>query len=234
MLSCIGMLLPRAVSRYHIGMGMSATALPVGFVWTSNRSCHRARKNGLGGINTADDLYALFERQDGRCAMCRRGIHLGKGHFHLPNRKPKLIAHLDHIVPQDLWAAQAQKVAHRWNDLPNLQWLCGHCNSSKGQNSPHLRTIQLGSVKAAAISREKLAAIFAVACIRALRPRRCAKCGELLVPKRKKFCSLRCSYRHKAHHREMAAKAVITPEGRKRISQAVRSAWEKRKQGVSL
>ena len=74
----------------------------------------RALKKAAGGSHTAADLKAILSAQGHRCAYCRADLR----------RKKK---HLDHIMPLALGGS---------NDRTNLQYLCAHCNLSKGAKDP--------------------------------------------------------------------------------------------------
>lgn len=71
----------------------------------------RAAERRNGGRCTADDIVALFERQEGRCASCRSPDDL----------------EIDHRLPIILGGT---------SDPSNLQLLCRTCNRSKGGKHP--------------------------------------------------------------------------------------------------
>lgn len=61
------------------------------------------------GTYTAKDVRVIYRVQDGRCALCRRALHMEY--------------HVDHIVPI---------AKGGWNVFDNLQLLCPRCNLTKG------------------------------------------------------------------------------------------------------
>lgn len=83
-----------------------------------NRAVHHNRRRALeaqaGGSHTAADIREIAKAQGHRCAYCRCDL-----------RKTK--KHLDHIMPLALGGS---------NDRTNLQYLCAHCNLSKGAKDP--------------------------------------------------------------------------------------------------
>ena len=75
----------------------------------ANRHRYRAKKRSADGAHTAADARDLRQKQNGRCAYCRKNL----------GRKGQL----DHIVALSLGGS---------NRPSNLQWLCEDCNKSKG------------------------------------------------------------------------------------------------------
>lgn len=76
----------------------------------------RAKRFELGGEVTLEELNALMEAQDYKCANC----------------KDKLTdenKHMDHIMPIVLKGT---------GDIKNIQWLCDYCNLSKNDKHPDL------------------------------------------------------------------------------------------------
>lgn len=87
----------------------------------ANRSIQhtrRARKRGVPGSHTARETTALLEAQGFTCASSDCNADL--------REVPK---HLDHIIPL------SRPELNPTNSIENLQWLCSHCNSSKGNKT---------------------------------------------------------------------------------------------------
>lgn len=74
----------------------------------------RSREIEAPGTHTPADLKRILHAQGHRCPYCRCDL-----------RKTK--KHLDHIMPLALGGS---------NDRTNLQYLCAHCNLSKGAKDP--------------------------------------------------------------------------------------------------
>lgn len=74
----------------------------------------RAAKLQAEGSHTADDLRAIWERQNGRCAKCASECHRGK--------HDGLKWTIDHVVPLSRGGSE-------WPS--NLQGLCLSCNAAK-------------------------------------------------------------------------------------------------------
>jgi hypothetical protein len=79
---------------------------------TRNRN-RRARRDGAEGSHTLQELSALRQQQDNKCACC--GIELDD------------TAHVDHRIPLARGGT---------NYISNLQWLCAFCNVSKNASLP--------------------------------------------------------------------------------------------------
>ncbi len=78
------------------------------------QTVRRARMHGAAGTFTEQEIEALYEKQDGRCAACKTPVAFR----HI---------HRDHVVPLALGGS---------NDISNIQVLCGPCNRSKGARDP--------------------------------------------------------------------------------------------------
>lgn len=74
----------------------------------------RALKLNASGGYVADDVKILFNRQKGKCVVCK--IDISKGKYHI-----------DHIMPLKLGGS---------NNRTNLQLLCPLCNRQKGAKHP--------------------------------------------------------------------------------------------------
>lgn len=72
-----------------------------------------ARRKRALGSHTADEILALLERQNWKCAACNISI-----------RKRR---HIDHVIPLSRGGS---------NDIANLQGLCPACNCSKNAKDP--------------------------------------------------------------------------------------------------
>ena len=73
----------------------------------------RARIKGSGGQITAEQIAALYAKQRGRCAACRKAL---KGQYQL-----------DHVMPLALGGEHT---------IENAQILCSRCNQSKHAMHP--------------------------------------------------------------------------------------------------
>lgn len=78
-------------------------------VWARNR---RARIRDAGGSHSVEDVEALFRKQRGKCACCRKSL----------KRR-----HVDHVVSLARGGT---------NDRLNLQLLCPPCNHQKHAKDP--------------------------------------------------------------------------------------------------
>ena len=87
----------------------------------ANRRNYRARKRAAEGSHTAFEILALFDKQRGRCAYCRKV--LGK-HYHA-----------DHIVP-------LANGGSNW--ISNIQLTCPSCNHRKNRTDPLVFASRLG------------------------------------------------------------------------------------------
>lgn len=76
----------------------------------------RAKRFELGGEVTLEELNALLESQDYKCANCKDEL--------TDENK-----HMDHIMPIVLKGT---------GDIKNIQWLCDYCNLSKNDKHPDL------------------------------------------------------------------------------------------------
>lgn len=76
----------------------------------------RAKRFELGGEVTLEELNALMEEQDYKCANCKDEL--------TDDNK-----HMDHIMPIVLKGT---------GDIKNIQWLCDYCNLSKNDKHPDL------------------------------------------------------------------------------------------------
>lgn len=76
----------------------------------------RAKRFELGGEVTLEELNALMEAQDYKCANCKDEL--------TDENK-----HMDHIIPIALKGT---------GDIKNIQWLCDYCNLSKNDKHPDL------------------------------------------------------------------------------------------------
>jgi 5-methylcytosine-specific restriction endonuclease McrA len=74
----------------------------------------RAREASAPGFHTAADLRRIYERQKGKCPLCR-------------NSFAKVGSELDHIIPLARGGS---------NDPSNLQYLCTPCNRAKHAKDP--------------------------------------------------------------------------------------------------
>jgi 5-methylcytosine-specific restriction endonuclease McrA len=73
----------------------------------------RAIKRGAEGVHTADEINALFAKQNGKCAFCFCSIKKGY--------------HVDHVVPL---------IRGGSNWISNIQLLCQPCNNRKHAKDP--------------------------------------------------------------------------------------------------
>jgi len=87
----------------------------------ANKRNYRARKRTAEGSHTADEILALFSKQRGKCAYCRKP--LTKGY------------HADHIV------ALAEGGS---NWISNIQLTCPRCNHSKNRTDPLIFAQRIG------------------------------------------------------------------------------------------
>ena len=93
---------------------------------SKNKSAWRRK---AAGKFTADDIRALHEKQNGKCAMCAAVFpETGKHRFEV-----------DHIIPLKPRGA-AQPVGT--NNPDNLQLLCRKCNRSKWNHLPEDSTVK--------------------------------------------------------------------------------------------
>ena len=76
----------------------------------------RIKRRELGGKVTLEELDALMEAQDYKCANCKDEL--------TDENK-----HMDHIMPVILKGT---------GDIGNIQWLCDYCNLSKNDKHPDL------------------------------------------------------------------------------------------------
>lgn len=81
----------------------------------------RAKAKGAGGSHSQRDVDAIWDKQLGRCAYCRR--RLSRGY------------HVDHIKPISGGGDNSRR---------NLQLTCGPCNLRKGSKDPIAFTRELG------------------------------------------------------------------------------------------
>jgi 5-methylcytosine-specific restriction endonuclease McrA len=81
----------------------------------------RARMSAAEGSHTAAEIKALFEKQKGRCAICRVSVASGY--------------HADHIQPLHLGGS---------NYIQNIQILCPTCNNRKWAKDPDRFARELG------------------------------------------------------------------------------------------
>lgn len=81
-------------------------------VVNANTRQHRARKRGVPGFHTAEDIRRLYVEQRKRCYYCGK---LLRGRYHV-----------DHKIP----LARTELNPTNWPD--NLALACGICNRSKG------------------------------------------------------------------------------------------------------
>ena len=81
----------------------------------------RARKQAAEGSHSADELKALFERQQGKCAYCSKSIRKGY--------------HVDHVIP-------LARGGSNW--ITNIAFACARCNTSKGATDPIAFAQRLG------------------------------------------------------------------------------------------
>ena len=79
------------------------------------RRNRRAKEYGSLGRHTAQEVKALLEVQNYKCANCKCCI------------KEKSSRHLDHVMPIALGGS---------NSIDNLEWLCVLCNLRKGAKHP--------------------------------------------------------------------------------------------------
>ena len=86
-------------------------ANPEGFLSRANN--RRAHKKNNGGVHTAEDIKAQYERQKGTCFYC--GKKVGKKY------------HVDHVIPISRGG---------YNGPENLVISCPKCNLSKGTKHP--------------------------------------------------------------------------------------------------
>lgn len=87
------------------------------------RQSRRARIEGNGGAHTAEDIEALYEIQNKRCAGCSK---LLRGNYDI-----------DHVMPVSRGGS---------NSADNLQLLCGHCNRSKHDALPEQWAHRIGKL----------------------------------------------------------------------------------------
>lgn len=78
---------------------------------------YKAAKRGAEGSHTGKDVTAIFDKQRGLCANCKKKL------FKSGAKK----YHVDHVVP-------LSKGGSNWPS--NLQCLCPRCNMSKGAKDP--------------------------------------------------------------------------------------------------
>lgn len=83
----------------------------------------RAIKNKLGGHFTQSEWNTLKKAHNNYCVGC------GK-------KEPKIKLTADHRIPPKHWKEQSKILGlrYKWNDIGNIQPLCGNCNSRKWQN----------------------------------------------------------------------------------------------------
>ncbi len=74
---------------------------------------YQARKKGNGGVHTAEDIQAQYERQKGRCYYCQKKV--GKKY------------HVDHVIPL---------IKGGSNGPENLVIACPTCNQEKHDKHP--------------------------------------------------------------------------------------------------
>jgi len=79
----------------------------------------RALKNGYGGNFTEEEWKCLKAEHDHTCRC-------GK-------QEPEIKLTVDHVIPLYQWGewVKTHDVPYKWNDIENIQPLCGRCNSSK-------------------------------------------------------------------------------------------------------
>lgn len=83
----------------------------------------RALETRFGGIFTPEQWDVLRSTFDYCCVICNR-----------PESERKLT--VDHKIPASKWDKWAKefKPNYKWNDIQNIQPLCGKCNSGKAGN----------------------------------------------------------------------------------------------------
>lgn len=84
-------------------------------VATNNR---RAYKAAAGGSFTKEEIDALFKRQGGKCAVCKKK---------LSKKKRPLRYHMDHVTPLSKGGS---------NGIENIALTCGPCNLRKHNKDP--------------------------------------------------------------------------------------------------
>jgi 5-methylcytosine-specific restriction endonuclease McrA len=74
----------------------------------------------LGGRFTAKQFDEVKRKQRYRCLWCNK-------------QEPQISLTVDHIIPSTKWldVIGLRPVAYHFNDIQNIQALCGPCNSSK-------------------------------------------------------------------------------------------------------
>lgn len=80
----------------------------------------RALQNGFGGEFTKEQWQNLKKTFNYTCPICKR-------------KEPEITLTVDHIIPLVKWKKFTEKniVSYKWNDIENIQPLCGSCNSKK-------------------------------------------------------------------------------------------------------
>lgn len=80
----------------------------------------RALQSLLGGSFTKDEWRELKEKNTHTCLICKK-------------QEPEIKLTVDHIIPLVKWKkwSKENKPKHKWNDIKNIQPLCGRCNSKK-------------------------------------------------------------------------------------------------------
>lgn len=80
----------------------------------------RALKSGFGGSFTKEEWRIVKEKNNNSCARCKKV-------------EPDIKLTVDHIVPLSVWKewSQENRPSYRFNDIDNIQPLCGPCNSAK-------------------------------------------------------------------------------------------------------
>jgi 5-methylcytosine-specific restriction endonuclease McrA len=84
------------------------------YIRIEHASYYSARKRGGKGDYTKEDIAALFVKQRGCCAICKKRTAMAN-------------MHRDHIEPIKSGGL---------NVLANIQLLCLYCNASKGAKDP--------------------------------------------------------------------------------------------------
>ena len=87
---------------------------------------YQARKRNFGGSLSTKQWGKIVEDQDSICKICLE--------------KTKLT--IDHIIPSNKWEewSKENKPSYKFNDVENIQGLCGPCNSSKSDKIIEITT----------------------------------------------------------------------------------------------
>ena len=90
--------------------------------WDSScRQRRRALEKKFGGAFTPEQWGWLKQHYNNTCVLC------GKA-------EPTIKLTVDHIISAFMWEAWSEQnhPTYKWNDIQNIQPLCGKCNSGKG------------------------------------------------------------------------------------------------------